>query len=567
MEILVAEDNNITRRLLKRVLERLGHQVLTARNGQEAWQRFQKNDIRVVISDWMMPQMDGLTLCRRMRAVVERQYVYIVILTAKDQKEDLIEVFRAGADDYITKPFDPEELRASLTKCERIVNLEERYRSLEHTLVESRNKLRIVFDSLQEEVVAVDASCNIVSANQSFLKGMPGSFGGVIGETLFGATPPRPAWKTNNVQRLVQEVFADKVPRQIREEIKSPDQRTVHKLIDGLPVSDETGKVFQVVLVSKDITEDRRKSDKIKKLNIELKTSSDQIQRKNSALEKTLLQLKETQTQILQAEKMASIGQLAAGVAHEINNPTGYVSSNLETLSKYQKAFNGLIDNYQGFKIDLRQAVVSNNQLPEQLDARLEQIEALERSVDIDFLRSDSTALIDESREGMERIKKIVLNLKDFAHPGQNRKKPADINRGLESTLKIVKNELKHKARVVKDFEALPEISCFPQQLNQVFMNILLNAAQAIPASGEIRIRTRLENEQVEIMIKDNGMGIEEENLSRVFDPFFTTKDVGEGTGLGMNIAYNIVKKHSGTIAVESMVGEGTTFTVRIPAI
>jgi len=566
MKILVAEDNTITRRLLKRVLEKLGHQVLTARDGQEAWNRFKENDIRVVISDWMMPQMDGLALCRRIRAAGDRQYVYIVILTAKDQKEDLIEVFRAGADDYITKPFDPEELRASLTKCERIVSLEERYRSLENTLIESRNKLRIVFDSLQEEIVAVDASFNIVSANQSFLEGMQDSFGSVIGTSLFDSKPAGPTWQTDNVQQLLKDVFAAQAPRQILADIVGSKQETAHKRIAGLPVTDERGDVFQVVLVSKDITEDRRKTEKIERLNTELKISSEKIQKKNNALEKALHQLQETQAQILQAEKMASIGQLAAGVAHEINNPTGYVSSNLKTLSKYQEAINGLVEHYQKLKGDLSQ-VAGKNGLPPGLYTRIEQIEALEKSINIEFLRSDIVALINESREGTERIKKIVLDLKEFAHPGQDRMKPANVNRGLESTLNVVWNEFKHKARVVKDFGELPEISCFPQQLNQVFMNILLNAAQAIDDSGEIRIRTRLADEHVEIMIQDNGMGIAQENLSRVFDPFFTTKDVGEGTGLGMNIAYNIVKKHSGTIAVESSVGEGTTFTVRIPAV
>ena len=566
MKILVAEDNAVTRRLLRRVLERLGHEVITAPDGLKAWEQFQSSDIRVVISDWMMPHMDGLDLCRRIRSDSDRQYVYIVILTAKDQKEDLVEVFRAGADDYITKPFDPEELRASLTKCGRIVDLEERYRSLEHTLIESRNKLRIVFDSLQEEIVAVDTSLNIVSANRTFLQAMRDSFKEVIGTPLFGANSLCPSWKSGNLQNLVHKVFATQAPRQILEKIAGHGQETAFKLIDGLPVTDESGGVFQVVLVSKDITEDRRKTEKIHNLNDELQASSDKIRKKNKELENALHQLRETQAQILQTEKMASIGQLAAGVAHEINNPTGYVSSNLKTLSKYQESINELIDHYQTLKGDLLQAS-ANNGSPRGVRGQLEKIDAIEQSINYDFLRSDIMALIGESREGTERIKKIVLDLKEFAHPGQKQKKPTDINRGLESTLNVVWNEFKHKARIVKDFGELPEISCYPQQLNQVFMNILLNAAQAIEQKGEIRIQTRQKNQHVEIMIQDDGHGIETENLSRVFDPFFTTKDVGEGTGLGMNIAYNIVKKHNGSIDVESRQGEGTTFTVKIPAV
>ena len=566
MKILVAEDNAVTRRLLRRILERLGHEVITAPDGHDAWERFQSNDIRVVISDWMMPRMDGLDLCRRIRSDYDHQYVYIVILTAKDQKEDLVEVFDAGADDYITKPFDPEELRASLTKCGRIVSLEERYRSLEHTLIESRNKLRIVFDSLQEEIVAVDASLNIVSANQTFLQAVQASFDRVIGTPLFGADSLCPGWRSDSLKGLVHRVFASRTPRQMLEKISGRGQSMAFKLIDGLPVTDENGTVFQVVLVSKDITEDRRKTEKIQNLNQELKASSDKIRKKNSELENALRQLRETQAQMLQTEKMASIGQLAAGVAHEINNPTGYVSSNLKTLSNYQESINALMDLYQALKADLRQETANTDAKREVLD-QLEKIDAIEKSIDFDFLRSDIMALIGESREGTERIKKIVLDLKEFAHPGQEQKKPTDINRGLESTLNVVLNEFKYKARVVKDFGELPAVSCHPQQLNQVFMNILLNAAQAIEDNGEVRIQTRQNNQNIEIVIQDNGHGIETENLSRVFDPFFTTKDVGEGTGLGMNIAYNIVKKHDGSIDVESRQGEGTTFTVKIPAV
>jgi signal transduction histidine kinase len=177
----------------------------------------------------------------------------------------------------------------------------------------------------------------------------------------------------------------------------------------------------------------------------------------------------------------------------------------------------------------------------------------------------DVTDLIGDCREGTDRIKKIVLDLKDFAHPGEDKIQTLDINNGLESTLNVANNEIKYKATVQKDFGEIPAIKGYPQQLNQVFMNILVNAAQAIEKKGEITIRTSQVDDQVEVRISDTGSGIPEENLQKIFDPFFTTKDVGKGTGLGMNIAYNIVKKHHGTIAVASQVGKGTTFTIRLP--
>ncbi|MCK4485579.1 MAG: GHKL domain-containing protein [Desulfobacterales bacterium] len=185
--------------------------------------------------------------------------------------------------------------------------------------------------------------------------------------------------------------------------------------------------------------------------------------------------------------------------------------------------------------------------------------------MDIDFVLDDIPNLMKESQEGAERIKKIVIDLKDFAHPGDQELKYADINRSLDSTLNIVWNELKYKSTVTKDYGDLPQVRCYPQQLNQVFMNLLVNAAQAIEKQGEINIMTRALDGKVEIAISDTGSGIPEENLSRIFDPFFTTKEVGKGTGLGLNVAYNIIKKHKGAIDVESEVGKGTTFTIRIP--
>ena len=194
-----------------------------------------------------------------------------------------------------------------------------------------------------------------------------------------------------------------------------------------------------------------------------------------------------------------------------------------------------------------------------------QKITELEQRIDIDYVLSDTTALIEESREGTERIKKIVLDLKDFAHPGNDKLQLVDINAGLESTLNVVHNEIKYKAEVDRDFEDIHPVLAYPQQLNQVFMNILVNASQAIEKEGRISIVTRNADGFVEIKISDTGCGIAPENISKIFDPFFTTKEVGKGTGLGMHIVYNIVQKHYGTIEVSSTVGKGTTFSIRIP--
>ena len=399
MKILIVEDDPISQKLLEKIVRREGYDTVLVNNGKSAWEKVKKEKINMVITDWMMPEMDGLQLCRKIRQAIISRYVYVILLTSKDQVEDAVAALDAGADDYIRKPFNPDELKARILAGNRIIELE----------------------------------------------------------------------------------------------------------------------------------------DKQKKAN----------------------------AQLLQSEKMASIGQLAAGVAHEINNPTGFVSSNLKTLTDYLNDLSNLISYYRKLVADLKETHLEN--LSSSIEKKLEQIASLEQEADIDFILEDIMDLISDCQEGTARIKKIVIDLKDFAHPGEDKIQLADINDGIETTLSVVWNELKYKATVNKELGMLPLVECYPQQLNQVFMNLFVNGAQAIEKQGEINISTHADNGFVEIKIGDTGSGIDKKNLDRIFDPFFTTKDVGKGTGLGLNVAYNIIKKHKGTIDVKSQVGKGTVFKIRIP--
>ncbi len=274
---------------------------------------------------------------------------------------------------------------------------------------------------------------------------------------------------------------------------------------------------------------------------------------RSSELKSANEELKTTQAQILQREKMASIGQLAAGVAHEINNPMGFITSNLGTLDKYIHKFTEYID---------AQTEALTSFESEEVTARLKDIR---KKLKLDYVLEDIGKLIEESQEGAERVKKIVQNLKTFSRVDQAEYKPADINECIESTLNIVWNELKYKTTVEKEYGELPLVKCYPQQLNQVFMNLLVNAAQAIEKQGTIRIKTWNGDGSVNISISDTGSGIPEDKLGKIFDPFFTTKPVGQGTGLGLSITYDIIKKHKGEIGVESEVGKGTVFNIIIP--
>jgi signal transduction histidine kinase len=273
-------------------------------------------------------------------------------------------------------------------------------------------------------------------------------------------------------------------------------------------------------------------------------------------------EIKETQGQLVHQEKLASIGQLAAGVAHEINNPMGFITSNLRTLNGYTRDLFQAVELYRRFVEDLETRVVeTDGRIPAMIGELRKNLDLL----DIGYLVEDIPQLLRESLSGAERINKIVLDLKDFAHPGEEDPVYSDLIQCIESTLNIVWNEIKYKATVVKSFAPMPLIYCRPRQLNQVIMNLLVNAVHAMDRNGTIEIRTEDHGDRVELSISDTGHGIPEENLSKIFDPFFTTKDVGKGTGLGLNLVYNIIKKHHGTIDVKSTVGEGTTFTIFLP--
>jgi signal transduction histidine kinase len=266
----------------------------------------------------------------------------------------------------------------------------------------------------------------------------------------------------------------------------------------------------------------------------------------------TNTRLEEAQNQLLQSEKMASIGQLAAGVAHEINNPIGFVTSNLGTLRGYVEPMFGLLDAMQS----------AIGELPESVRAALKE---LDRRIDLAFVKEDLPQLLDESEDGLVRVKKIVQDLKDFSRVDHAEWQDADLNAGLDSTLNVVMNEVKYKAEVRKDYGPLPPVRCIAAQLNQVFMNLIVNAAHAIPQRGEIRLTTRAEGDWVWVQVEDTGSGMSEEVRRRIFEPLFTTKPVGKGTGLGLSLSYSIVQKHAGRIEVESTPGEGTRFRVWIP--
>jgi len=285
------------------------------------------------------------------------------------------------------------------------------------------------------------------------------------------------------------------------------------------------------------------------------------------AIFQDLTEIKALQRQVLQKEKMASIGLLAAGVAHEINNPMGFIHANLFQMGEYLKE----ILNVWSSVTDLQEAVGVGDL--KRIQTASASLTNKCKEVDSDFVFSDFGKALQESLEGSERIRHIVRDLRDFSHQDTGDRVPSNINQCIDTTVNLVWSMMKYTVILHKEYADLPEISAYPMQLKQVFMNLLVNSYHAIQESvgdtgerGEIFVRTEVADGGIVITVRDNGIGIPKHHLDRIFDPFFTTKTVGKGTGLGLSTTFNIVRRHGGTIDVATKVGEGTTFTIFLPS-
>ena len=421
----------------------------------------------------------------------------------------------------------------------------------ELALLQSEEKFRAILDASPVAHALSDAKGNITLLNKTFSQ----TFGYTRENIPDLATWWTKAYPDPEYRSQVRAAWREHLEKTKRKgidfepldlDICCADGRIRSMLVTSVSFGDPSGKTYLAIFY--DITE-RKLAEQ------QAQQQMESIAQVNAQLQATNKQLGLAQNQLLQSEKMASIGLLAAGVAHEINNPIGYVFSNLGTLEKY------LADIF---------AVVSKYEAAERLmESHTDEIEAVRQfkaQIDLDYLREDLQLLLAESREGLMRVKKIVLDLKDFSRTGGEEEwKWADVQHGLESTLSVVWNELKYKCEVIKEYGQLPPILCLPTQLNQVFMNLLVNAAQAIETHGIVTIRTGQEEDQVWVEVADSGKGIAPENLAHLFDPFFTTKPVGQGTGLGLAVSYSIIEKHHGRIEVHSELGKGATFRVWLP--
>ncbi|HEY9343273.1 MAG TPA: ATP-binding protein [Hanamia sp.] len=322
-------------------------------------------------------------------------------------------------------------------------------------------------------------------------------------------------------------------------------------MADKTAITNILNASIEEVEKQKKIIENAR--DEINHTLIEVDHQKKLIEDKNTELNKLLVDLREAQQQLVMAEKMASLGQLTAGVAHEINNPINFVSANIKPLKEDLADIVECINRYE--------SVIRENKLEELFSG----VQQFKNKTDIAFSMKEIQDLLRGIEEGANRTSEIVKGLRNFSRLDQNVVKKANLNEGIESTLTLLHTVYKDRIEIIKDYGDIPEVECLPGQINQVLMNILSNAIQAIAEKGEIFIKTSEEKSAVKISIRDTGGGMSDETKQKIFDPFFTTKEVGKGTGLGLSISYGIIEKHQGKIEVNSVQGKGTEFIITLP--
>jgi two-component system NtrC family sensor kinase len=521
--ILIADDDAIFRTVASGLVASWGYTYVAVDNGEAALRALtQLRPPTIAILDWLMPRVTGTEICRQIRSGSCPQYIYFILVSARDGRQDALEGLRSGADAYISKPLDAEELRAKLEIADRILFMEESLRDL-HAETE------VFINSVPSILIGTDRSGKINRWNQTAKRVFGLSRESVEHRTLGDCGI---LWAGPGIQSQVEAALQTGAVTRLDElAIRKND---AHRLLalNIHPLRSHLGHITGTMIVGADITEKKSRED-----------------------------------QLRQAQKLEAIGQLAAGIAHEINTPTQFVSDN---VNFFKESWAGLSD--------LLASVRKLSSKPATLASQSEgwsEIEAAEKKIDLDYLTQEVPKAIDQTLDGLQRIKKIVRAMKEFSHLGSSKLQPTDLNRAIQNTITVTRSEWKYVADLKTDLDPdLPQVPCLVDQFNQVILNLLVNAAHAIQdataegslSKGLITVTTRKEGDSAQISIADTGKGIPEEIRHRIFEPFFSTKEVGRGTGQGLALAHaTIVNEHKGRIWFESEVGKGTVFFIQLP--
>ncbi|MEB3828685.1 response regulator [Phormidium sp. CCY1219] len=599
--ILVVDDRPDNVRVLAGILTPEGYKVHKAVTGKMALTACETVPVDLILLDVMMPEMDGYETCQHLKNNPKTEQIPVIFISALNDVLDKVKAFEVGGVDYITKPFQDKEV---LSRVETHLHL----RRLQSSLEEKNNSLQREIqerEKIQSELELSEAK------NQSLLRAIPDlmlriSAEGTLLDYRLAKNQPiardispeekhadtpmhnavifpiaDPLSKDSAIGKYVSDTlpsdlaiwvlyYVEQTLRASRVQIGEYMQQVNGKW-HAYEVRFVTSGPHEVLAIARDISD--RKQAEAARLQAQAL-----IQTQKQELEQALTQLKQAQTQLVQNEKMVGLGQLASGIAHEINNPVSFIYGNITHVSAYFQDLLELIELFQQ-ECPLTSTVEDSIQ-----------------HIDLEFITSDIKNLLNSMKSGSERIQKIVLSLKNFVRLDESEMKSVDIHDGIENALTLLQHRLgqshNHCAiHVKKDYGHLPKVTCYPSQLNQVFMHLLNNAIDALESSvtghsssvtasndkGQmtndqpqmtIHICTEVtpDNNAVQIAIADNGPGIPESRRSRLFDPFFTTKPVGSGTGLGLSISYQIVvQKHHGELTCSSTPGQGAKFTIEIP--
>jgi two-component system, NtrC family, sensor kinase len=593
--ILVIDDSDDVRGFVRDILVRDGYEVVEVALLQEAREWLIRNVADAVVCDIDLPDGDGLSMIPFVG--ISKPLTRVVVITGHVSIDHAVRALHSGAYDFIPKPIVKDDLLSAVGRAVEARDLEERNEELVSQLagrVRSVNEvLTIARDiggsrdlhgvlerSLERAIEFLDAEAGAILLARGEAVEVAVARGGPDPDELLSQSFPRDrgigGWVLQNKRPLV-----------VNDTLKDPrfDERldgaiggyVYSVLACPLIVKNETIGVLEIVnrRSGRFTREARLEAETLSfsiaaavenaRINDKLAASQAALVEHNCSLERRVLdrtgelraanerlaaanhRLEETRDQMVRAEKMASIGGIAAGVAHEINNPIGFINSNLQTLKGYISDLKPIVE-----------ALRVHCPPSDPLQAKIEK-------VDLDFVLGDIETLVRESEDGVRRVVKIVGDLKTYSRSDSGPPEDADILSCIQSALSLSRNETKYVADIVTELSPLPSVRCHPVQVTQVLVNLIVNAAHAIQGHGTIWVRSRQQGGDVVLEVSDSGSGISPENLSKIFDPFFTTKDPGKGTGLGLSLSYEIVERHGGEIKVTSRVGEGSTFSVRLP--
>lgn len=541
-KIVVVDDELQVLDSIHRVLDGELYEVLTATSAAEAFSLLDPSPAAVIIADYRMPGMNGVQF---LKEVLKKWPDTIrIILSGYADIQSVVDAINEGQIyKFITKPWDNLELQITIANAVDRYEMSRKNKQLMddlRQLVDKHEHAEQLYKNLTEQsfagvYVVQDGVFKLINDNAA-------SYAGYTAAELRG--------KPSNIMLVHpddREDHARKSSEMLKGKRKDPYR---------FRILTKDGQIRWIMETLVSIQYDGHPAILGNSMDItSQKQMEEQLVSTLNQLEKAYGDLASVQAKIIQQQKMASIGQLSAGIAHEINNPMGFILGNLGVLEIYARNIESIINIQRDF--------LSYSSTPE----RLKDVESEWKRLKIDRILGDIHKLIRESVAGADRIKKIVADLMRFSMSDELEHKPDDINAGLLSVLSMLKNDILKEATLIEDWGQLPLTRCNIGQLSQAFMGIMKNAAQAVGSKGEIRVATRQENNLIVVSISDTGVGIPDDLKERIFEPFFTTREVGQGMGLGLSTAYDIIKKHNGEITLESAVGKGSTFTIRIPVV